>query len=225
MLTGIELREPIYRVARSPVWEWPDWAFAGKDGTFGNRYDDPTSNYRVLYASHTRHGCFIETLARYRPDLALYAELAEIEGPDDHVPPGVVPGQWLRERYVGMARATGTHAEIGSSESIAYLRAKLAGALVGFDLDDFDAASLQMTAPRSVTQLVSHLAFRDRFDGVRYLSKYGNDVINVAIFEGRVFFSDERETPIDHDDGELRRALDVHNLVLGDVALRGVEHS
>jgi hypothetical protein len=32
----------VYRLARQPdAWSWPDWAYAGPDGTFGNRYDDP----------------------------------------------------------------------------------------------------------------------------------------------------------------------------------------
>jgi hypothetical protein len=27
----------LHRVARAPdAWEWPDWAYAGPDGTFGN---------------------------------------------------------------------------------------------------------------------------------------------------------------------------------------------
>jgi hypothetical protein len=37
-----------------------------EDGTFGNRYDDPRGEYRVLYATSQRVGAFIETLARYR---------------------------------------------------------------------------------------------------------------------------------------------------------------
>lgn len=48
---------PLYRVARAPdQWAWPDWSYAGTDGTFGNRFDDPDGSYRVLYASSTRVG-------------------------------------------------------------------------------------------------------------------------------------------------------------------------
>ena len=49
-------------------------------GTFGNRFDDPDGTYRVLYASSQRLGCYLETLARFRVDLTLYAELSEIDG-------------------------------------------------------------------------------------------------------------------------------------------------
>jgi hypothetical protein len=76
----------------------------------------------VLYASSARLGCFLETLARYRPDLALYAELAEIEGPDDLVPAGVVPYEWFEVRAMGSAEAHGQFADIGSSRWILTLR-------------------------------------------------------------------------------------------------------
>jgi len=33
---------PLYRLARVPdPWAWPDWAYAGLDGTFGNRSPCP----------------------------------------------------------------------------------------------------------------------------------------------------------------------------------------
>ncbi|MCW5979637.1 MAG: RES family NAD+ phosphorylase [Bryobacteraceae bacterium] len=57
----------IYRLGRRPdPWRPPDWAHAGPDGTFGNRFDDPQGLYRVLYASSRKLGCFLETLARFR---------------------------------------------------------------------------------------------------------------------------------------------------------------
>jgi hypothetical protein len=41
MTLGIEPIRPkaeIYRLGRRPdPWAWPDWAYAGADGTFGNR--------------------------------------------------------------------------------------------------------------------------------------------------------------------------------------------
>ena len=89
----------IHRIGRRPdPWQYPDWSRANPDGTFGNRFDDPNGNYRVLYASSTRLGCFLETLARFRPDMALYAELQAIEGEDDFVPVGIVPRAWLSKR-------------------------------------------------------------------------------------------------------------------------------
>ena len=59
--------QPIYRVGRQPdAWRPPDWSRASADGTFGNRFDDPESYYRVLYASkapgHMRNPYVISAL-------------------------------------------------------------------------------------------------------------------------------------------------------------------
>jgi hypothetical protein len=47
-----ETRSPqvrLFRLGRKPdPWEPPDWSRAQPDGTFGNRFDDPSGNYRVL---------------------------------------------------------------------------------------------------------------------------------------------------------------------------------
>src|SRR6185295_13858447 len=109
----------VHRIARSPdPWEYPDWSRANPDGTFGNRFDDPDGEYRVLYVSSARLVCFLETLARYRPDLTLLAELQEIEGEDDFVRAGVVPYEWFAVRVMGSAEAHGQFADIGASDWI-----------------------------------------------------------------------------------------------------------
>ena len=90
----------VYRIGRRPdPWQYPDWSRANPDRTFGNRFDDPNGEYRVLYASSVRLGCFLETLARYRPDMALYAELQEIAGENDFIP--------TRDRSAGVVSASG----------------------------------------------------------------------------------------------------------------------
>jgi hypothetical protein len=46
------LAAPIFLIGRHPdPWEPPDWSRARTDGTFGNRFDDPTGYYPVFYAS------------------------------------------------------------------------------------------------------------------------------------------------------------------------------
>ena len=138
----------IYRLGRKPdPWSAPDWASAGPDGTFGNRFDDPEGMYRVLYASSQRLGCFLETLARFRVDPKLLAELAEIEGEDDYCPLGEVPLEWVEKRIMGVATAGGEYADICSSEWISRLRIVLAGHLEKFGLDDLDASVLQHDGP------------------------------------------------------------------------------
>ena len=113
----------IYRLGRKPdPWAPPDWASAGPDGTFGNRFDDPDATYRVLYASSQRLGCFVETLARFRIDPTLLAELAQIEGADDYCPLGEVPIEWVEKRIMGLATTDNEYADVCSSEWISRLR-------------------------------------------------------------------------------------------------------
>jgi hypothetical protein len=146
---------PPFTVWRRPdPWQYPDWSRSNPDGTFGNRFDDPDGEYRVLYASSARVGCFLETLARYRPDMALYAELAEIEGEDAFVPAGVVPREWFEVRTMGSAEAHGRFADVGSSDWILTLRRRLASLLISLGIPDFDASVLQRSGPRQLTQHV-----------------------------------------------------------------------
>ena len=89
---------PIHRVGRRPdAWAWPTGPYAHDDGTFGNRYYDPQAEYRVLYASSTRAGAFAETLARFRPDLEIAAELSLIasDAEDDRYAGSIPSGRRL----------------------------------------------------------------------------------------------------------------------------------
>ena len=205
----------VYRIGRSPdPWQYPDWSRANSDGTFGNRFDDPNGIYRVLYASSARAGCFLETLARYRPDMALYAELEGIEGENDFVPAGVVPREWFDVRAIGSADAHGRFADIGAAEWIATLRGSLAALLTGLGIPDFDASVLQRSGPRRLTQSVSDVVYRQGFNGIRYLSKYGHDIENWALFEPAelTFRTTARIYP---DDPDLLAALRILNLTVG----------
>lgn len=202
----------IYRVGRNlDPWSPPDWASAGPDGTFGNRFDDPEGMYRVLYASSQRLGCFLETLGRFRVDPKLLAELAEIEGEDDYCPLGEVPREWIDKRMMGVATAGGEYADICSSDWISRLRIVLAGRLERFGVDDLDASVLQMTAPRGLTQLASRAVFTEGLAGIHYRSKYGHDLENWALFEPFQINARDSE-PIRADDPDLQRALQLHGL-------------
>jgi hypothetical protein len=205
----------IYRIGRRPdPWQYPDWSRANPDGTFGNRFDDPEGRFRVLYACSTRLGCFLETLARYRPDLALYAELQEIEGENDAVPAGVVPDEWLQDRTIGSANVHGHFAIIGASHWIMTLRRALAPLLVDLGLADFDASVLQLSAPRRLTQSVSAVVYRQGFHGIRYLSKHGHEMENWAAFEP-ANLTEATARPIERDDPDLLEAFRLLDLALG----------
>lgn len=202
----------IYRLGRKPdPWSVPDWASAGPDGTFGNRFDDPEGMYRVLYASSQRLGCFVETLGRFRVDPKLLAELAEIEGDDDYCPLGQVPLEWVEKRMMGVAATGGEYVDVCGSEWIGRLRIGLSGHLEKLGLYDLDASVLQMTAPRSLRQLVSRVVFSEGWAGIYYRSKYGHDLENWALFEP-FQISIKNSESIRPDDTDLQQALRVHGL-------------
>lgn len=186
-LQALDTRKPpteIFRIGRKPdPWQPLDWSFAQADGTFGNRFDDPLGYYRVLYASAQRLSCFIETLARFRPDLVLLSELAEIEGEDDFVPCAVLPPEWCEQRMIGVAQAHGDYAEIFASSWIAYLRIKLADECLRLGLKDLDVSVIQSASPRRITQFASRQVYECGCAGIFYLSRYGHDLENWAIFE------------------------------------------
>jgi hypothetical protein len=224
-VTAPELRvaEPpglLYRLGRPPdAWTLPPWEYAGPDGTFDNRYDDPQGQYRVLYASTERYGAFVETLARFRPDLALVAELEQITGSDHDAPTspaGLVPREWLANRCLGVASVTHARfADVAHSDSIAHLRQALAPRLVPYGLDDFDGGDLRSRAPRRLTQEISRHVYDQGFAGLRYPSRLGDDIVNWALFEPpplqRVVTRAQR---LRADDPDLRAALKTLGLTL-----------
>ena len=205
----------VHRIGRRPdPWQYPDWSKANRDRTFGNRFDDPNGEYRVLYASSLRLGCFLETLARYRPDMALYAELQEIAGDDDFLPPGIVPVEWFDQRVMGAATARGRFADIGASDWISTLRRTLAPLLIHLGIPDFDASVLQRSGPRLLTQNVSAVVYGEGFDGIRYLSKYGHDIENWALFEP-ADLTRAAAASIAPDDPDLLAAMRMFHLAAG----------
>jgi hypothetical protein len=92
------------------------------------------ATYRVLSASSQKLGCFVETLARFRVDPKLQAELAQIEGADDYCPLGEVPEEWLGKRIMGLATTDQKYADVCSSEWVSRLRKLLAVHLKKFGL-------------------------------------------------------------------------------------------
>ena len=219
----LEFRAPeeaLHRIGRWPdPWQPPDWAHSHSDGTFGNRFDDPQAYYRVIYASSQRLGCFLETLGRFRPDLTLLAEFAEIEGDDDFTPLATVPATWLPTRLIGSAQADGQYADVYAPEWIAYLRRELASTAVALGLSEIDAATLQAGRPRKLTQDASLVVFRNGYDGVFYCSRYGHSIENWAIFEPFPL-RNTSGAEIAASDPDLQEALRIHGLTMTESAMR-----
>lgn len=182
----------MFRVGKTPdPWTYPNWAQAGEDGTFGNRWDDPKSSYRMLNACSQRLGALIETLARFRPDPEVIAGLAAIDGEDDEtvLPPGHVPTSWFTSRLMGEATLTGRFADVAHGRSLAHLRDALPARVVHYGLDDLDGAAIRSSAPRRFTQEISRFVYEcndaseQQFAGIRYASRLGDEFENWALFE------------------------------------------
>jgi hypothetical protein len=206
--------EPVYRLGRRPnAWQPPEWFLAHSDGTFGNRFDDPEGYYRVLYASSQRLACFVETLARFRPDLSLLAELDAIEGEDDFFALGTLPRDWLGARTMGSAVIDGVFADIYGVAWVSQLRRTLAAEALRLGMIDIDLSSLERAEPRRLTQLASRQAYLLSFAGICYRSRYGQTLENWAIFEP---FPLEASTSkeFSEDDPDLLEALRLHGIRL-----------
>ncbi len=216
----------VYRVARAPAWAWPEWSRAHPDGTFGHRWDDPRGVYRVLYASATRFGALLETLAPLRPALEAVARVAAVvDTGGDTLRAGVVPREWFRGRRIGIAELAGSYADIGAATSLATLRSRLAAQAIHYGLPDVDAAVVRLAAPRGFTQAISRLVYECRsladspFAGIRYYSRLDDETLNWAIFEpppgATAPIHPVDGEPFDPEDPSVSAALDVLGLRLG----------
>ncbi len=206
----------MFRIGRKPdPWALLSWTWAHDDGTFGNRYDDPKARYRVLYAATQRFGCFVETLARFRIDPLLAAEIVEIAGEDDFYPLGKVPPEWFDSRAMGEALVKAECADVNLSPWIDRLRIKLLPYLAEFGITDLDASVLHASYPRKVTQTISRIVYEEGLNGIKYRSKFGYDIENGAFFEP-VSLEHKPAQDLKLDDPDLSLALQLHHLVVGD---------
>jgi hypothetical protein len=125
----------------------------------------------------------VETLARFRPDLTLLAELSDIQGEDDFIALGSVPSDWFEGRSMGSASMAGQYANIYATGWVSHLRQTLARLAVELDLRDIDTATLQRDLPRAFTQHASYEVWLVGLDGIYYRSRYGHNLENWALFE------------------------------------------
>jgi hypothetical protein len=211
--------DPLYRIVRgTKPWEFTDWSKARTDPsgahTFGNRFDDPNGEYRVLYAASQLTSCYVETLARFRPDQALLAELKAIKGEDDFQPIGVIPREWFESRFIGTADVKGKYAELYTAEWVAHLRPQLQPECVELGLPDFDLSVLMQAQKRFITQLASSVVYDlGAFAGIYYVSRYGVNLENWALFEFKAdIYPSSKVRPVSADDPALQEALDILTL-------------
>lgn len=213
----------VHRIGRVPnPFAWPSWSFAGPDGTFGNRFDDPQLTFRVLYAATEREGAYIETLATFRPDPTVFAVLDSIDAdPKDPSPPrGVVPNEWFKSRQMGVGTLHGSFVDLGAAETLAELRSRLAAVLVHYTISDLDGAAIRLSVPRGFTQEISRTVYEmtikdgeRKWGGIAYQSRLGDDLQNWAMFEPNQPRNQHVEN-LDRTDPALTTALTILGLEL-----------
>jgi hypothetical protein len=219
---------PVYRVGHEPdPWAWTPWEY----GPFTGRWDDPEDLYRVVYAASSPLGCFLEVLAPFRPDPELAAELAAIEGDGEDdafptMPTGRVDRAWLDRRRLGTATLAGNYVDVGHSRTIAELRPRFLGRALDAGLPDFDAATIRVAAPRSLTQDISRFLYGSTLptgeapSGIDFGSRHGDDQQLWAVFERDADIGSSRSNLlvdatsaiIVADDPDLREAMALHYL-------------
>lgn len=152
----------VHRVGYRPdPWNWTPWEYAGTDGRFHGRWDDPNGTWRTLYAGLSPLACYLEVLAVFRADPVVAEELdAIIDNADcDTCYPaaaaGSVPRSWCAPRLLASGRLAGIFAVPGHPESPPTLRARFLNEAKAFGLADLDAAAIRDSRPRALTQAIS----------------------------------------------------------------------
>lgn len=93
-LLGVDLfGQRVFRVGYRPSpWQWTPWVYADH-GRFDGRWDDPDGIWRTLYVGSSLLACYLELLARFRPDPVLADELAVIVDDSDESAEATAPGR------------------------------------------------------------------------------------------------------------------------------------
>lgn len=213
----------VFRVARGlDPFALPPWERADDDGTFGNRFDDPRGDlpvadrFRTLYFATQRSGAFGETIARFRPSLALIEALVFIED-EEPLPASFeaprVDEAWRLRRTIGcgVLDPTLTFVDIAAGATLSHLRTALAAELLELGLDDLDLSGA--TGPlRRLTQKIALYVHQNGHAGIRYLSRLNQHWECWAVFDNSLIFNSTTIEPILITDAALREAADLFGL-------------
>jgi len=202
---------PLHRIGRLPdPLAWPPWEAVG-----GGRFDDPVRRFRVLYAASRRRGAFVESLAPFRPALALLARLGEVTGTDEPVPGARVPPDWYRRRGVARLRLAPRQRwlDLRSPATREALRRALAAELLRLGLVDLDLSGVAGPS-RALTQAIAGWAHEHGYAGLAYASRIDQRQTCWAVFEGASFEPVGLPEPITPDDPDLRAVARLFGLAL-----------
>jgi hypothetical protein len=149
------------------------------DAAAGNRFDSPVGNYSVLYFGTELEVCFGETLARFRPDPRVVAEIEDDWDDQGFMRPGDVPADWRLRRLAVRAEASGgaRFLDVEAPSTRRTLAVQLAAVLASYGALDLDVAAIR-SGDRRVTRAISYWAWSRMNDdgdpvyaGIRYLSR------------------------------------------------------
>ncbi|MCW2651077.1 MAG: hypothetical protein JWR32_2053 [Mycobacterium sp.] len=222
----------VHRVGYRPdPWVWTPWMYAGSDGRFHGRWDDPHGTWRTLYVGESELACYLEVLARFRPDPQLQQAMADIDDDDRHyptAPAGALPRSWCGPRLLASARLHGSFAVPGHQESLPTLRRRFLAMAKAFGLAGLDAAAIRESRPRALTHAISAWIYTLRtpagvpLNGMQFKSRHGDELTLWTIYErGHAGNSPPELEPesahhIAPDDPNLREAMRLHRLTWAD---------
>ncbi|WP_375489195.1 RES domain-containing protein [uncultured Mycobacterium sp.] len=220
-----------YHVGYRPdPWAWTPWEYAGADGRFHGRWDDPHGTWRSLYLGVSPLACYLEVLARFRPEPQMAAELAEIVDNDDNdhlyptAPAGHLPRSWCGPRLLGSGRVSGVFAVPGHRASLAALRGRFLPPARALGLADLDGAAIRDSRPRALTQAIAAWLYALRtpdgapLNGIQFESRHGDGLTLWSVYErdpaaaSPPEIEQEAAEPIAPDDPQLLEAMRLHRL-------------
>lgn len=175
--------------------------------TGGERFDDPLGRFRVLYAAEQRLACFVETLAVFRPPLALIEQLRPFWR--GRVPPrlGTVPADWHRQRAIVQFRIGQRQRWLDLRAAATYqaLRVELAATILRLGLPDLDVSGVRGPS-RELTQAIARWVYEHGYHGMVYRSRFDDAFDCWAIFEGAATIPDSAPESIKRTGPDLRAA-------------------
>ncbi|WP_255799667.1 RES domain-containing protein [Mycobacteroides abscessus] len=233
LLCSDRVGQRVFRVGYRPSpWHWTPWVYADH-GRFDGRWDDPDGIWRTLYVGSSLLACYLELLARFRPDPVLVDEFAVIDDADEvtddgaavTVPAGLLPRSWCTNRLVSAADMSGRFAMVGSHESLPTLRQQFWRHARRVGLPDFDAAAIRLGEPRELTQAISSWIYGlvapdgEPLSGIEFHSRHGDGLLLWAIYErdhASTVAAELGGFAVDEDvlpgDAELAEAMRIHRL-------------
>lgn len=184
------------------IGRWPDpLAWPPRDASLREpgRFDDPQRQYRVLYTSEQRLGCFVESIARFRPSVAALKDAGALLAL-----PARVPASWRASRCVGRLRPEDglRFLDVRAPETVEVLRRALAPLLHRLGVGDLDVSGVR-GPNRAATMAVGRWAHDAGFQGVGYRSRFADELDCWALLEGATFERVGLAEPLLPDDPDL----------------------